>query len=102
MNNILFSVMAYYINAKDKLIFREVTPVKIDAPKPKDKDCGRGRTRENSRHRRGDKGNIIQVHSIHNKYLLTIFIINFKYCSTYINILVYWYMVRRNICNTYC
>lgn len=64
----------YYINAKerDNVIFSEATPVKIDAPKPKDTtDRGRGRGRGNSRHGR-DKGNIIQVYPIYTKCLLTI------------------------------
>ncbi|XP_029159188.1 DNA-directed RNA polymerase III subunit RPC4 [Nylanderia fulva] len=42
----------------------EVTPVKIDTPKPKDRDFGRGRIRENNRRGRGDKGNTIQSDGI--------------------------------------
>lgn len=60
MNNGLFYDII--INAKDKFIFSEVTPVKIDAARPKDKDRGRGRARGDSRQGRGDKGHIIQVH----------------------------------------
>lgn len=48
----------------------EATPVKIDAPKPKDKDCGRGQ-REHSRHRRGDKGNVIQSTGIWSEGIFT-------------------------------